>query len=555
MNLSHRKNHSLRWFSILIFALATLVSTCAQSPSETNGWTRILNASPYNLLVTTDGTFISPAVDGVYRSTDKGSSWIKLNFPSQGRPGTSVGTYGGIVAGQNIFINALDDGIFLSTDDGVTWQATGPVRSSFGTGADTEAFNGNSVIAGYGGFPRGMYRWNGSSWTQTAAGWDGLSAIAATNGWFFAQFFSGGGINVSKDNGSNWSKVYDSTGKLVYVGGQKIIVIDNSGAVIKTDDLGASWSRISTIESVSASGVPIAIDSSTIAVSTASGTTFNATWISKDSGTNWTKLFDNGGFNITFSQSIIYVSSPTGLFKKDISKYITTPNPHSAIATAQVVNGFVVGATINDGGSGYTKAPNVVISGGGGSGAAATATIDANGSVSSITIINSGSKYTGIPSITIDAPPFPPSQAKGTATLINGFVTGVTITDNGHGYEGVIPPVTFLGGGGSGAKGIAIVSNGVVTGISMTASGSGYTKPPYALIAAPPGLARAEISVHSVDVTLHLVPGYTYKVQTAIDAGSTWVDVETGILAVDATVVRTFDVSTNTQLFRVIQVN
>ena len=230
-------------------------------------------------------------------------------------------------------------------------------------------------------------------------------------------------------------------------------------------------------------------------------------------------------------------------------------DPRQATAAATVVNGFVVGATITDGGSGYTKAPKVVISGGGGSGATATATIDASGSVTSISIVTSGSKYAGIPIITIDAPPFPPSQAKGTATLINGFVTGVNITDGGHGYEGVIPPVTFIGGGGTGAKGIAIVSNGVVTGISMTASGSGYTKAPYVLIAAPPGLARAEISVHSVDVTLHLIPGYTYKIQTAIDPGSTWVDVETGILAVEATVVRTFDVTTNTQLFRVIQVN
>ena len=131
-----------------------------------------------------------------------------------------------------------------------------------------------------------------------------------------------------------------------------------------------------------------------------------------------------------------------------------------------MVNGFVVGATITDTGSGYTQAPKVVISGGGGTGAIATATIDANGSVSRITIITSGGKYTGTPTITIDPPPFPPSQAKGTANLINGFVTGVEITDTGHGYDGMVPPVTFLGGGGSGAKGTAIMSNGMVIGIN-----------------------------------------------------------------------------------------
>jgi hypothetical protein len=237
------------------------------------------------------------------------------------------------------------------------------------------------------------------------------------------------------------------------------------------------------------------------------------------------------------------------------SIYGTCNKIRPALGTAIVVNGFVVGATLIDGGNGYTKAPKVLISGGGGSGATAIATLDANGSVNGITIITSGSKYTGTPAILIDPPPFPPSQAKGTASLFNGFVTGVDITDTGHGYEGVIPPVTFLGGGGSGARGTAIVINGMVTGINMTASGSGYTHAPYVLIAAPPGLASAEIAVHSVDVTLHLIPGYTYKIQTTTDAGITWVDVELGILAVNATLVRTFDVNASAQLFRVVQVN
>lgn len=235
---------------------------------------------------------------------------------------------------------------------------------------------------------------------------------------------------------------------------------------------------------------------------------------------------------------------------------VAPPNsPRGATAVAQVVNGFVVGATITDGGSGYTTVPKVIVSGGGGSGATAVATIDSNGSVTSIKLLTSGAGYTGTPTISIDPPPFPPSQAKGTSTLINGFVTGVTITDTGHGYEGVIPPVTFLGGGGSGANGTAIVSNGLVTGISMTSSGTGYTNAPYVLIAAPPGLPTSTIEVSQVRVNLSLIPGYTYKIQTSTDGGNTWVDIESGILAVDKTLVKIFDVTSNAQLFRVVQVN
>jgi hypothetical protein len=234
---------------------------------------------------------------------------------------------------------------------------------------------------------------------------------------------------------------------------------------------------------------------------------------------------------------------------------VQAAEPRQANATATVVNGFVVGSIIIDGGSGYTQAPKVVISGGGGSGATAIATIDSNGRVNGISIVTSGSRYTGIPNVAIDPPPFPPSQAKGTATLINGFVTGVDIISTGHGYEGVIPPVSFLGGGGSGAKGTAIVSNGMVTGISMTASGSGYTNAPYVLVAAPPGLASAAIEVSQVRLTLSLIPGYTYKIQTATDIGNGWVDVERDILAIEKTLLRTFDVTSSTQLFRVVQMN
>src|ERR1035438_7724046 len=64
-------------------------------------------------------------------------------------------------------------------------------------------------------------------------------------------------------------------------------------------------------------------------------------------------------------------------------------SPHAAQATAVVTNGFVIAATINDNGCGYSNTPLVLIEGGGGSNATATATIQ-NGFVTSINIINPG---------------------------------------------------------------------------------------------------------------------------------------------------------------------
>src|SRR5208283_3170431 len=78
-------------------------------------------------------------------------------------------------------------------------------------------------------------------------------------------------------------------------------------------------------------------------------------------------------------------------------------NPHEATATATVVNGFVVGATITDGGCGYTNAPIVLIQGGGGTGATATAIVS-NGVVTGVTITDAGSGYTSTPAISVYSP-------------------------------------------------------------------------------------------------------------------------------------------------------
>jgi len=74
-----------------------------------------------------------------------------------------------------------------------------------------------------------------------------------------------------------------------------------------------------------------------------------------------------------------------------------------ATATALVLNDFVYGANVTSGGSGYVTAPNVVITGGGGSGALATAVVS-NGVVTAVVVTSTGSGYSGTPAIQIDPP-------------------------------------------------------------------------------------------------------------------------------------------------------
>ena len=81
--------------------------------------------------------------------------------------------------------------------------------------------------------------------------------------------------------------------------------------------------------------------------------------------------------------------------------------PPGATARAQVVNGFVVGLDVSNGGRGYTVPPLVLIRGGGGSGATATATIR-DGAVVGFKVTNPGSGYTSLPTVLVASPPFAP---------------------------------------------------------------------------------------------------------------------------------------------------
>jgi hypothetical protein len=81
------------------------------------------------------------------------------------------------------------------------------------------------------------------------------------------------------------------------------------------------------------------------------------------------------------------------------------PVPAQAFATPQVVNGFVVGATVTSGGSGYVTTPAVtIVADGGGSNATAVAEIS-GGVVTNITITDAGIGYTNTPTVEIAQPP------------------------------------------------------------------------------------------------------------------------------------------------------
>jgi hypothetical protein len=241
----------------------------------------------------------------------------------------------------------------------------------------------------------------------------------------------------------------------------------------------------------------------------------------------------------------VVTDANSGIFRPDCS------SAQPAKATAVVVNGFVVGATLTSGGLGYTNTPVVTISGGGGTGATAVATME-NGVVTRVTVQNPGSGYTSIPTITIAPPPYPARRATAVSTVVNGFVVDSQITDGGRGYE-TPPTVLFVGGGGAGASAIATVVGGVVTGITITNPGTGYTSAPLVRIASPPFSPELSVEVSRVRVSLRVVLGRKYQLESTRDL-LTWTAAGAPFVAQDETLEQEFNVDQEGRLFRISEV-
>jgi len=118
----------------------------------------------------------------------------------------------------------------------------------------------------------------------------------------------------------------------------------------------------------------------------------------------------------------------------------------NATATA---TGVVDGISLNTLGAGYTSTPTVSITGGGGSGASAYATVT-DGVVTGITLTSGGSGYTSAPTVTITGGGAT-TDATAKATLA---ITGIAVADPGAGYTSV-PVVAISDPLGTGAGAIA----------------------------------------------------------------------------------------------------
>jgi autotransporter-associated beta strand protein len=149
---------------------------------------------------------------------------------------------------------------------------------------------------------------------------------------------------------------------------------------------------------------------------------------------------------------------------------------NSSAIPASVAAGGVSFVSTSAGGA-HSSVPEVIFSGGGGSGAAAVATLGL--SSASFTIAGGTTVYASAPSVTITGGGG--SGAAATAVLTSGVVTGISLTNTGTGYTSA-PTIAFSSGtittAGVNPTGTGNATNFVVAGVQVTNAGSGYTSAP-----------------------------------------------------------------------------
>lgn len=103
----------------------------------------------------------------------------------------------------------------------------------------------------------------------------------------------------------------------------------------------------------------------------------------------------------------IYITSVSGTFSvgEVVSQTLTLDDTlyGTAAGTATVANGAITGITLTSSGYGYSSAPAITITGGGGSNAELTAVLT-SGRVTGVTVDDGGTGFTSTPTITFAAP-------------------------------------------------------------------------------------------------------------------------------------------------------
>lgn len=220
------------------------------------------------------------------------------------------------------------------------------------------------------------------------------------------------------------------------------------------------------------------------------------------------------------NKTISIVNGGTGYLNGTFPLVISGGGGTGAAGTCTISGGIVTSATITSGGSGYTSAPTISVDSSAGTPTlAATLTAFIGYAISSFVVLNNGSGLGTSPVVTISAPSGTGGHtATATVTLessksLNNMV-GLT-NNGGAGYTDGTYALICSGGGGTGVTGNVYVSGGKVIYVEVTNQGSGFTS--------TPTLSFTGAGTPTTAATFSVSIGYKIQSITLTDGGSGYI--------------------------------
>lgn len=430
------------------------------------------------VMVVCDGTnYIEPSALVTFSGDLSGSNTSQTVIGIQGNPV------------ESITLSASQDGYVLTWHNASNQYQALPSSGTFAANGDLSGTGSSQTVIGIQG--------NSVSAVTPTAGQFLIENISATgsawtslSGDVVNSVSTAGKITVSKINGASVPTSGSlSTGNVLQVSGSSALTY---GAI--------NLAGGSNYVTGSLPGSNMSLTSTQIAFGSLGNTQTsdaNLTWtdstqtlvVGATQGTSSSINFNNDGYAVNLIQNIPtsdYAPQPITIMGaatySGASINMTSADINIATGSAQVS-----GISIFSGGSGYSSAPTIAITGGGGTGATATCTIS-GGVVNSVTITNHGYGYTSPPTISVSGGS-PGAAAQLLATMSFG---AINIQPGG---------TTYLQLSGQSSDFLALGGSINTEGTNPVAQ-SGYIRLPYAtsgLLAVRNASNNGDIDVFSIN--------------------------------------------------------
>jgi len=416
-----------------------------------SGATTDTNAASPNLFIGAASSAAALAVNSGATFADTVSSFFKVaaNSSSVGvlnNAGTVTSAgYGGNVGGANSASGAIyNTGIFTSTNTSGIYLGNGVGAYGYIYNGGTGSFTDSDLL----GFSRNDAAGAAGSGVLDVAG----GAVAVTNA-----------ANLSINDDAATANNTQATSQIDVTGGTLTAGSTTTGTVQvnNSNSTGGAYASLNVSGSSAVFSTPGA---GVINLNGASNSSSVCTLSLANGGTLQTSSITNTGSALStgilsLNNGMLKATAANTLIASGVTTFVesgggTIDNGGFAVTIASALQAptgsGLTGITLGGTDSGYVGAPVVVISGGGGMGAAAIANFNpSTGTITGITITSPGSGYTSAPTIALMGGSGTigtgASAGAATATAAIGTVTSGGITFQGNGTTTLTSASTYIG--------------------------------------------------------------------------------------------------------------